>query len=95
MEDGVEVVLIPGGFEVRDRDVLITSVTDSEAQATYTPLTAKVEKEDQPLATLTSTFVPPNFGVTVLGNSHGFDAKGKTSGFIVWIYGKGVMVTAL
>ena len=38
------------------------------------------------------TFTPPAFGLTMLGNSHGFDCAGSTSGFIVWINHKGVMV---
>lgn len=37
-------------------------------------------------------FIPPKFGITVLGSSHGFDSQGSTSGFIIWINGKGVMV---
>lgn len=37
-------------------------------------------------------FDPPQFGITTLGNSHGFDALGSTSGFIIWIGGKGIMV---
>lgn len=37
-------------------------------------------------------FEPPLFGITTLGNSHGFDTAGCTSGFIVWINGKGIMV---
>jgi hypothetical protein len=28
-------------------------------------------------------FNPPDFGFTVLGNSHGFDHCGSTSGFII------------
>ncbi|EGR31487.1 hypothetical protein IMG5_108280 [Ichthyophthirius multifiliis] len=39
-----------------------------------------------------NTFRPPDFGVTVLGNSHGFDPCGHTTGFVLWIYGKGIMV---
>ena len=35
-----------------------------------------------------SQFDPPTFGVTVLGSSHGFDPKGNTSGYIVWINGR-------
>jgi len=38
------------------------------------------------------TFHPPSFGVTVLGNSHGFDKNGSTSGYVLWINGRGVMV---
>lgn len=38
------------------------------------------------------SIIPPDFGITVLGASHGFDPKGSTSGFIIWIYGKGIMI---
>ena len=37
-------------------------------------------------------FRPPSFGVTVLGNSHGFDCNGSTSGYILWVNGRGVMI---
>lgn len=37
-------------------------------------------------------FKPPLFGVTVLGSSHGFDPKGKTSGYVLWINRRGLMV---
>lgn len=38
------------------------------------------------------TFYPPSFGVTVLGNSHGFDKSGSVSGYVLWINGRGVMI---
>ena len=41
---------------------------------------------------LPPTFQPPSFGVTVLGNSHGFDKSGSTSGYVLWINGRGVMI---
>ena len=37
-------------------------------------------------------FHPPDFGITVLGSSHGFDAAGRTTGFIVWINRFGICV---
>jgi len=37
-------------------------------------------------------FFPPSFGITILGNSHGFDKNGSTSGYVIWINGRGVMV---
>ena len=37
-------------------------------------------------------FVPPLFGVTVLGSSHGFDPAGKTSGYVLWINRRGIMI---
>lgn len=39
-----------------------------------------------------ATFNPPSFGVTVLGNSHGFDKSGSVSGYVLWINGRGVMI---
>lgn len=41
---------------------------------------------------VTPTFHPPSFGVTVLGNSHGFDKNGSTSGYVLWVNGRGIMI---
>lgn len=41
---------------------------------------------------LPRSFHPPSFGVTVLGNSHGFDKSGSVSGYVLWINGRGVMI---
>ncbi|HVJ89187.1 MAG TPA: cAMP/cGMP-dependent 3',5'-cyclic-AMP/GMP phosphodiesterase, partial [Labilithrix sp.] len=38
------------------------------------------------------SFVPPTFGVTVLGASHGFDPSGKTTGFLLWMGGRAILV---
>jgi len=38
------------------------------------------------------SFHPPSFGVTVLGNSHGFDKNGSTSGYVLWVNGRGIMI---
>lgn len=37
-------------------------------------------------------FTPPPFGVTVLGSSHGFDSKGSTSGYVLWVGRRGIMI---
>ena len=37
-------------------------------------------------------FVPPHFGVTMLGNSDGFDSAGTTTGFVLWMNRRGIMV---
>lgn len=42
--------------------------------------------------TLKEPFVPPEFGITCLGPSHGFDPEQNTSGFILWINKVGIMV---
>ncbi|OQS00888.1 cGMP-dependent 3',5'-cGMP phosphodiesterase [Achlya hypogyna] len=44
------------------------------------------------IQTVRDVFYPPEFGVTVLGNSHGFDPNGKTSGYVLWINHRGIMV---
>jgi phosphoribosyl 1,2-cyclic phosphodiesterase len=38
------------------------------------------------------SFEPPLFGVTTLGSSTGFDPQGVTSGCVIWINRRGVMV---
>lgn len=37
-------------------------------------------------------FEPPAFGVTVLGASHGFDPDGRTTGFVLWVGQRGLLV---
>jgi hypothetical protein len=37
-------------------------------------------------------YLPPHFGVTVIGSGHGFDAQSRTSGFVLWVNGKGILV---
>ncbi|MBI3926704.1 MAG: cAMP/cGMP-dependent 3',5'-cyclic-AMP/GMP phosphodiesterase [Armatimonadetes bacterium] len=44
------------------------------------------------LAEPSRTFKPPVFGITVIGSGHGFDATTRTSGFVIWLNGKGVLV---
>ncbi len=39
-----------------------------------------------------SEYHPPTFGITLIGSGHGFDSKAKTSGFIIWLDGKGVLI---
>jgi CRP-like cAMP-binding protein len=41
---------------------------------------------------LPEPYMPPLFGVTCLGPSHGFDPEENTSGFIIWLNHQGVMV---
>jgi CRP-like cAMP-binding protein/phosphoribosyl 1,2-cyclic phosphodiesterase len=39
-----------------------------------------------------ATFEPPSFGVSVLGASHGFDPNGKTTGFVLWVGHRGILI---
>ncbi|MBF0407335.1 MAG: cAMP/cGMP-dependent 3',5'-cyclic-AMP/GMP phosphodiesterase [Candidatus Riflebacteria bacterium] len=37
-------------------------------------------------------FEPPIFGITIIGSGHGFDPKEMTSGFIIWVNKKGILI---
>ena len=39
-----------------------------------------------------ASWMAPSFGVTVLGASHGFDVSGKTTGFLLWMGGRAILV---
>ena len=41
---------------------------------------------------LQEPFEAPDFGITCLGPSHGFDPDDNTSGFIVWLNRRGIMI---
>ncbi len=49
----------------------------------------KVVFEEPPAS---ERFRPPALGMTILGSGHGFDVRSLTSGFVIWIDGKGVLV---
>ena len=48
-----------------------------------------VEFEEPPVS---PRFQPPPLGMTILGSGHGFDARSLTSGFILWVNRKGILV---
>lgn len=45
-----------------------------------------------PAASSTRRYRPPFYGVTVIGSGHGFDPSADTSGFIVWVNGRGILI---
>lgn len=59
-------------------------------------ISAEVELPPRALSTIETGvgtgFSPPDFGVTVLGASHGFDPSGKTTGFLLWMGGRALVV---
>jgi len=69
-------------YQVYDKNTLIAEIPGRIA---YTPKYAIGERLPEP-------FIPPRFGVTCLGPSHGFDPTDNTSGFIIWLNGNGIMV---
>lgn len=76
-----------GGYSILDdvkEEDEDESVKNDKSEQTSPELTRKQE--------LPRTFHPPSFGVTVLGNSHGFDKSGSVSGYVLWVNGRGVMI---
>lgn len=88
LEDGVTVRKDEGYFTILENDLEICQVPDE------IELNTDEEYKDYDSNTITMKglmnkeireFEPPAFGVTILGCSHGFDPKGSTTGFILWI----------
>ena len=70
------------GFMVYDEDKLVAEF----------PLTIEYRVMHDVGARLPEPYEAPEFGITCLGPSHGFDPTNNTSGFIIWVNGRGIMV---
>ena len=70
-----------GEYILREKGVRIAAV-DEEIKLPIPDMPRRFDK----------SFRPPLFGVTVLGSSHGFDPAGRTSGYVVWVNRRGIMV---
>ena len=95
LENGVTIRRDPDVFVILENEEEIARIKDDveilidpefqEYEATSVSPISYLEKNCKP-------FDPPLFGITILGSSHGFDPHGSTSGYIVWINGRGIMV---
>ncbi len=63
-----------------------------EQEGKVRELTFRPPPKQPPVAPSTRRYRPPFFGVTVIGSGHGFDPFSDTSGFIIWLNGRGVLV---
>lgn len=70
------------GWRLHDGGAVTADIVDEEPTPDPPPAAALVS----------STFTPPSFGLTVLGSSHGFDPSGKTTGFVLWVGKRGILV---
>lgn len=69
------------------------AIVEEHSASSLGPLSEREICEPRsPLARSRALFYPPSFGVTVLGNSHGFDKNGSTSGYVLWVNGRGIMI---
>jgi hypothetical protein len=85
---------LSGAVEVPDElavEGFLDSDVSSEASRQH-PSPTPEEAQEMSVPRNVQSFYPPSFGVTILGNSHGFDKNGSTSGYVIWINGRGVMV---
>ncbi|MBN8218194.1 MAG: cyclic nucleotide-binding domain-containing protein [Spirochaetes bacterium] len=83
-----------GGVTVRMTANHDFEIEDAPFHPAPVRIPGTVEYQDAfDLGAVSSTpFEPPNFGVTCLGPSHGFDPTANTSGFILWVNKRGIMV---
>jgi CRP-like cAMP-binding protein/ribonuclease BN (tRNA processing enzyme) len=99
VDDLVEFVVAEGGKAKIGDDVTIELGADSivvrdhgrevASVGATVNLPQRALTESDPIA---HSFTPPSFGVTVLGASHGFDPSGKTTGFLLWMGGRAILV---
>lgn len=84
LEDrGDAIAVIDGDTEV----AVVGASVNLPARTPTVELHSDDDDESGPMS-----FSPPNFGVTVLGASHGFDPSGKTTGFLLWMGGRALLV---
>lgn len=98
LSDMVELLpLNPAGFDIGEVQVLQNAdgsfeVTDAGKKLCTVPGKISFKALYDLGTTLSEPFIPPEYGITCLGPSHGFDPEQNTSGFILWINKVGIMV---
>lgn len=71
-------------------DILLHDIVESETELER--VSQVEDKLDIERIMVKNYFVPPYFGVTMLGNSDGFDKTGSTTGFVLWLNQRGIMI---
>lgn len=98
LEDMVDLCeLVPSGFDIdqvriKQRPDGSFNVMDNDKFLVTVPPKISFKALYDLGTTLSEPFIPPEFGITCLGPSHGFDPEQNTSGFILWINKAGIMV---
>ncbi len=67
-------------------------VRDGPEEIAWPPLAVSLRGRNEEDDGTSKVFRPPAFGITVLGASHGFDPAGKTTGFMLWMGGRALLV---
>jgi CRP-like cAMP-binding protein len=99
VDDLVEFVVLDehGRIVLDDRLVVALegdryAFTIDEEPIASVPTTVELPERQTPSFARESHFEPPDFGLTVLGASHGFDPNGKTTGFLLWLGRRGILI---
>lgn len=71
-----------GHFVIEDKGRVIAEL----------PENIEVRPLEEPYPPSSQSFEPPLFGVTAIGSGHGFLPSARTSGFILWINRRGILV---
>jgi CRP-like cAMP-binding protein len=80
------------GVEVQTQPDGSYAVLENGLELARAPAEVELPERRSHLVPPSQTFEPPLFGITVLGASHGFDPAGKTTGFVLWVGGRGLLV---
>lgn len=99
VDDLIDFVRFDGAAEVHlGEDVRVVweaehyVVLGGDEELGRAPVTVELPDRQNTPSIAPTDFEPPAFGVTVLGASHGFDPKGKTTGFLLWVGGRGILI---
>lgn len=96
IRDMVEFEIFDENNEVKLPSVKITMVGLDRYRFTHKnkvrELSFRAPPKAPPIASSTRRYRPPFYGVTVIGSGHGFDPSADTSGFIIWVNGRGILV---
>jgi phosphoribosyl 1,2-cyclic phosphodiesterase len=89
--DGRRVAHLTGDVAIERRDDGYV-VKDGLEEVAWPSLAVSLREREATSEDGTKVFRPPAFGITVLGASHGFDPAGKTTGFMLWMGGRALLV---
>lgn len=99
LEDLVKFVIYNNKHQVRMNNVVLEkrddvfNITDTDwNRSLQVPRDVAYNVIYDAGARLPEPYEPPTIGITCLGPSHGFDPEENTSGFMVWLNHKGIMV---
>jgi CRP-like cAMP-binding protein/glyoxylase-like metal-dependent hydrolase (beta-lactamase superfamily II) len=67
-------------------------VRDGPEEIAWPPLEVALAPREAAADSSAQPFEPPAFGITVLGASHGFDPAGKTTGFLLWLGERAILI---